>query len=195
VKILVTGFGPWDDWASNPSGDVAASLEGERIGGAEIITAVLPVVHGEDTAVALTMIEQHWPAAVVSLGLGGTSCLNVERVAVNLKGDDEPIAEGGPDAYFATLPTRAMRSAIVAGGIPARLSYHAGTFLCNHIMYSVLHHLAKSGSAIPAGFIHVPPTPDLIAAKGQISPSMSLEKIREGTVLGIENLVSFLNNV
>ena len=195
MKILVSGFEPWGDRESNPSGDVAASLEGERIAGAEIVTVVLPVLYGEDTAVLFPLIERIQPAAVVSLGLSGRPCLSVERVAVNLKQDDEPIEVGGPDAYFATLPTRSMVEEIEAGGIPAQLSYHAGRFLCNHIMYSVLHHLAKSKSSVPAGFIHVPPTPDLIAGKGQASPSMSLEMIREGTVLGIENLVSCLHNV
>jgi len=173
---------------------VAASLDGERIAEAEIVTAVIPVVHGEDTAVVFPLIEQHKPAAVLSLGLGGGPCLNVERIAVNLMREDEPIVEGCPDAFFATLPTRSMVDAIVAGGVPAKLSYSAGTFLCNHIMYSVLNYVSATGPAIPAGFIHVPPTPDLVAAQEQMAPSMSLEEIRVGTVLGIENLVDFLHN-
>jgi pyroglutamyl-peptidase len=194
LKILVTGFEPWGDRKSNPSGDVAASLDGERFGEAEIVSAVLPVVHGSDTAVTFPLIEEHQPSAVVSLGLGSSTCLNVERVAVNLKNDDEPIVAGGPAAYFATLPTRAMAEAIVAGGVPARLSYHAGTFLCNHIMYSVLHHLDEEDRAIPAGFIHLPPTPQLVVDQGQTGASMSFEKIREGTVLALVNLVSFLSS-
>ena len=194
MKILVTGFEPWGEWKSNPSGDVVASPEGKRIGVAEVVSAVLPVIHGDDTAVVFPSIEEHQPCAVVSFGLGHSICLNVERVAVNLKGDDVPIVVGGPDAYFATLPTRSIADAIVVGGVPARLSYHAGTFLCNHIMYSVLHHLSETGRAIPAGFIHVPPTPQLVVDQGQTGPGMSLEKIREGTVLALENLVSFLSN-
>ena len=86
-----------------------------------------------------------------------------------------------------------IAEAIQEGGVPAKLSYHAGTFLCNHIMYQVLHHVATEGLSILAGFIHVPPTPALVAATPE-SPSMRLEKIRVGTVLGLENLVSYLNN-
>jgi len=173
---------------------VAASLDGEKICGADIVSAVLPVVSGEDAKVSLPLIDEHQPAAVLSFGLAPTACLNVERVAVNLKKDDSPIVADGPDAYFATLPTRAMRDAIEAGGIPAKLSYHAGTFLCNHTMYSVLHYLSETNRSIPAGFIHIPPTPDLGAAEGEGAPSMALEKIREGAVLALENLVSFLSN-
>jgi len=194
LKILVTGFEPWGEWRSNPSGDAAASLDGERIGDADVVSAVLPVIHDGDTAITFPLIEKHQPSAVVSLGLGSSPCLNLERVAVNLKGDDEPIILAGPDAYFATLPTRSMADAIIDGGVPARLSYHAGTFLCNHIMYNVLHYLRETRRTIPAGFIHVPPTPQLVVGKRQIGPSMSLEIIREGTFLALENLVSFLSS-
>ena len=194
MKILVTGFEPWGKWPSNPAGDVAILLGGERIGGVEIVSALLPVEFGEDTAITLPLIEEHKPAAVVSLGLAQTSCLNVERVAVNLKNDDQAIYGTGPDAYFATLPTRAMKEAIEKVGIPSKLSYHAGTFLCNHIMFGVLHFLAVNQSDTIAGFIHVPPTPDLVAAEGKDEPSMSLEMIREGTVIGLGHLVDYLSN-
>lgn len=193
MKILVTGFEPWGDLKSNPSGDLSASLEGKRIEDAEVVSAVLPVIYGDDTAVALPLIEEYQPCAVISFGLGHSPCLNVERVAVNLKGDDVPIVVEGPDAYFATLPTRLIADAIVDGGVPSQLSYHAGTFLCNHTMYSVLHHLSETGRAIPAGFIHIPPTPQLVVDQGQTGPSMSLEKIREGAVLALKNLVKFLS--
>jgi pyroglutamyl-peptidase len=192
LKILMTGFEPWGDWDSNPSGEVAKSLDGEVIGGVEVVGAVLPVAYGEDIAIVTPLIEKLRPSAVVSLGLSRTSSLNVERVAINMKMDDQAIVSGGPDAYFATLPTRSMVEAIAAGGIPAKLSYHAGTFLCNHIMYSVLHHISQTGNAIPSGFIHIPPTPKMVREGDQQGEGMSLGVIREGTVLAVENLVGFL---
>ena len=192
MKILMTGFEPWGEWDTNPSGEVAKSLDGEVIGGVEVVGAVLPVAYGEDIAIVTPLIEKLRPSAVVSLGLSRRSELSVERVAINMKMDDQAIVSGGPDAYFATLPTRSMVEAIAAGGIPAKLSYYAGTFLCNHIMYTVLHYMAQTGISTPAGFIHIPPTPDMVREEDQRGASMSLEKIRAGTVLAVENLVGFL---
>lgn len=190
MKILLTGFEPWGDWPGNPSGEIARALDGAEIGGCRIVSEVLPVVHGEDMAKVAPLIAQVRPNAVVSLGLHGSApVLHVERVAVNLKVIEEvdhPVAPGGPAAYFATLPTRAMVGAMWEAGIPARLTYSAGTFLCNHIMYSVLHHIATRGLDIRAGFIHIPPTPELIARRGGAQASMALADIQRGVVPGIE---------
>jgi len=192
MKILITGFEPWGDLSHNPSGGLVASLDGERIGAAEILTAVLSVEYGEDTKVVFPLIDSEKPAAVLSFGLGISPCLNVEHVAINLKHDGSAITDDGPDAYFASIPTESVKDAIQAGGVPAKLSYHAGAFLCNHIMYQVIHYTQKR---IPSGFIHLPPTPALAAEQGKGGHSMSLEKMREGAVLAIENLVSFCHNL
>ena len=190
MKLLLTGFEPWADWPSNPSGDIARALDGVEIGECRIVSAVLPVAHGEDMAKVAPLIAQVQPRAVISLGLhGSASALHVERVAVNLKvieEADHPVVAGGPDAYFATLPTRAMADAMRQAGIPARVTYSAGTFLCNHVMYSVLHHIATQRLAIRAGFIHIPPTPDLIALRGGTQASMALPDIQKGVIAGLE---------
>ena len=199
MKILLTGFEPWGKWDQNPSGEAALSLHGAVVGGHEVVGVTLPVVHGEDFARVTPLIEAHCPAAVVSLGLGGGgTTLNVERVAVNLKvidggeGDepgDLPVVEGGPAAYFSTLPTRKMVASMQAAGVPARLSYSAGTFLCNHIMYQVLHYLAERRMEIPAGFVHIPALPEQVAAQGDVRGSMAMEDIRRGILAGLEAVV------
>ena len=195
-KILVTGFEPWDDWPHNPSGDIALALDGQKVGGCEIVSAVLPVVHGEDIALVKAMMATHHPLAVVSLGLhGSASVLHIERVAVNLKvieGDDLPVVAGGPDSYFATLPTRKMVTAIQEGAqVPAKLTYSAGTFLCNHIMYSTLHHVAISGVDVLAGFIHIPPTPDMVLNTGKAS--MALADMQRGVMAALQAVAENLN--
>lgn len=195
MKILLTGFEPWADWPGNPSGEVARALHGAIIGGYEIASVVLPVAHGEDMAKVVPLIAQVRPRAVISLGLhGSASVLHVERVAVNLKVIDEvdhPVVAGGPDAYFATLPTRAMADAMRQAGIPARVTYSAGTFLCNHVMYSVLHHIAIQRLDIQAGFIHIPPTPEVIALRGGTQASMALPDIQKGVIAGLEAVAKF----
>lgn len=199
AKILLTGFEPWGEWPLNPSGAVARALHGAAIGGYEVVSAVLPVVHGEDVAIVVPLIAEHRPRAVVSLGLhGGASVLHVERVAINLKVIDEadaPVAPGGPDAFFSTLPTRAMVQAMRQAGVPAKLTYSAGTFLCNHVMYSVLHHVAVHAPDIRAGFVHVPPTPDLMAERGGAQASMALADIQRGVTAGLLAVADFLNGL
>ena len=193
MKILLTGFEPWAEWSSNPSGVVAEALNGASIGGCEIVSTVLPVSHGRDIAKVASLIAEHKPAAVVSLGLhGSASALHVERVGINLKVIDDvdyPIVDGGPDAYFSTLPTRLMVRRVREADVPARLTYSAGAFLCNHILYSTLHLIAETELDTPAGFIHVPPTPELAGAS---QPSMALETIRAGVMAGIEAVAESL---
>lgn len=194
--MLLTGFEPWADWSHNPSGDVAQALDGQVIGDCRIISAILPVVHGEDMAIVKPLIEKHRPLAVVSLGLhGSASVLHVERVAVNLKvidGEDHPIVDGAPDAYFTTLPTRDMVVAIEKEAqIPAKLTYSAGTFLCNHIMYSVLHFVVSVNLNVKSGFIHIPPTPDMVLGQGKAS--MALDDIQRGVVAGLRVVAQSLN--
>jgi pyroglutamyl-peptidase len=195
-KILLTGFEPWADWTHNPSGEIAQGLNGHLIAGCEIVSAILPVVHGEDIAIVKPLIEVHTPLAVVSLGLNGSaSVLHVERLAVNLKivgGEDHPVVVGGPDAYFATLPTRQMVTAIEkAGQVGAKLTYSAGTFLCNHIMYSLLHHISELKLDIQAGFIHLPPTPDMVVGTGKAS--MALPDTQRGVATALQKIAENLN--
>ncbi|MCZ6636431.1 MAG: pyroglutamyl-peptidase I [bacterium] len=193
MKILVTGFEPWNKWDRNPSGEIAEALAGERMDGVEVVSTVLPVVHGEDIAQVVPLIQTHQPIAVVSLGLHGrASRIHVERVAINFKvvdGEDLPIVADGPAAYFATLPTREMRDAMNGVGVPAQLTYSAGTFLCNHVMYSVLHYLAEQGLDIPAGFLHLPPLPEHVAAGLCGGASMALAYTKKGVVAGLEAVV------
>jgi pyroglutamyl-peptidase len=195
-KILVTGFEPWDNWSHNPSGDIALALDGASIAGCEIVSAILPVIHGEDIAIVKPLIKKHRPVAVVSLGLhGSASVVHIERVALNLKvvdGKDFPVVQGGPDAYFATLPTREMVEEIQeAVQVPAKLTYSAGTFLCNHIMYQVLHHIDVHDLDIKAGFIHLPPTPDMVL--GTNKASMALSDIQRGVVGALQAVAKNAN--
>lgn len=86
---------------------------------------------------------------------------------------DEPVVPGGPDAYFATIPTREIVDALREQGIPAQLSYSAGTFVCNNLLYCALHESAQHDPALRCGFVHVPYLPE--QAKDGNAPSVSLE--------------------
>ena len=196
-KILLTGFEPWDNWSHNPSGEIAKALDGARIGGYDIVSAVIPVAYGEDIARVRPLMAEHRPLAVVSLGLhGSASSIHVERVAHNLRGrneEEQPICVEGPAAHFATLDPRAVARAIeTEAKVPAELTYFAGTFLCNHIMYCVLHDISQLGYPTRAGFLHLPPTPDMVLGTGRAS--MAREDTRRAVVAALEAVAATLTS-
>lgn len=208
MRILITGFEPFDNSLVNPSQQVVQRLANYPPEGFELFTAILPVDHRrgpEDLRRALDSIR---PDAVVCLGESGERGITLERVAVNLVDDpipdnsgelwvDRPIAEDGPAAYFTTLPVRVMQQAILEEGVPAELSLSAGAFLCNQIAYTLLHHLAdkRGEEKIPAGFIHLPKLPEQAAAlklarpRTALASSMSLEEAVCGLEAGLKVLV------
>jgi pyroglutamyl-peptidase len=160
TRVLLTGFEPFGNSSLNPSGEIVKAIKADNI-----ISAILPVVFGDSVQALKELIDQHKPDVVLCLGQEGRHAMTPERVGINL--DDarmvdnsgalrveQVIVEGGPDAYFSTLPVKAMVEAMKAAGVPAAVSYSAGTFVCNHIFYSLQHHL--KGRAVKSGFMHVP---------------------------------------
>ncbi|HSE06879.1 MAG TPA: pyroglutamyl-peptidase I [Methylomirabilota bacterium] len=184
--ILLTGFEPFDGDAVNPSGEVAKRLDGRVVGDRVVRSVILPVQHEAARAVMAPLLVTPALAAVVHLGLaGGRARISLERVAVNVMDYSRPDAHGqvlrdvacvpdGPPAYFSTLPVRDMLAALHAEGIPAAISNTAGTYLCNDISYTTLHALDQRTPAIPAGFIHVPFLPSMVAGHDLEEPSMDV---------------------
>ena len=167
MKILVTAFDPFGGAETNSSLEVLESLP-ERVGPAELEKLVLPTVFGEAARLAEAAAEKLRPEAVVCLGqAAGRKGITPERAALNLmdaerpdnagnRPTDEPVVHGGPAAYFSTLPVKAMADAIRAAGVPAAVSSTAGTFVCNSLMYAMLHYAASRSPGLPCGFVHVP---------------------------------------
>ena len=184
--ILLTGFEPFDGDTVNPSGEVAKQLDGRVIGDCVVRSVILPVQHEAARAVVAPLLETPGLVAVVHLGLaGGRARISLERVAVNVMDYSRPDAhgqllrdvacvEGGPAAYFSTLPLREILAALSAEGIPAAISNTAGTYLCNDTLYTTLDALARRGHSIPAGFFHVPFLPSMVTAHGLDEASMDL---------------------
>ena len=153
-KILFTGFEPFDGAATNPSWD-AVSLLPEEIDGCRISRILLPVEYDSVGSLLDAAIAKEQPDAVICVGqAGGRSAITPEMVAINLKDasipdnagisyDGVPILEGAPAAYFATIPVKSIAATIREAGIPASVSYTAGTYVCNSLMY----HLDASAGA------------------------------------------------
>ena len=210
-RVLVTGFGPYGNTPTNPAEAVAKALHGTRIESAEVVAHIVPCVFFEAIESAATAIGEVEPELVVMLGeFGGRAMITVERIAQNL--DDaarygladnagkspveERIAEDGPAAYYATLPIRAIVKALRAEGIPADLSDAPGTLVCNHLMYGVLHHIARSALPIRAGWIHLPALPSVAALETNLGmPSMTVETSRTGVEIAIRTALAHTEDV
>lgn len=200
-RILITGFGDWAGSSANPAKAVAEALDGTAIAGVSINAVIAPSIFAEMVKVVTDAIDQLAPEMVVMMGeFGGRSMLTVERLAQNLidatrynMGDlanvrpqGVPVVPGGPVAYYATLPIRAMVQAMRQVGIPADISDTAGTFGCNLLMYGVLHYIAQHKLPIRAGWIHLPALPVTAALEKNLGmPSMSVETQVEGVKAAI----------
>ena len=190
MKILLTAFEPFGGESVNPAQEAAALVKDE-ICGARIVKISVPVVFGKSVETVCTAIERERPDAVLCIGqAGGRFALTPERVAINMddaripdnEGNqpvDRPIAADGPPAYFATLPIKAMAGAIRRAGIPSAVSNSAGTYVCNHLMYGVLHYLAQCHPEIRGGFLHVPYLHEQVLNRPNI-PSLSGTEIAAG---------------
>jgi pyroglutamyl-peptidase len=184
--ILVTGFRPFGPYAVNPSEELAKAVDGRRIAPWAVRGTVLPVDHAEACRQVAALLDEADPRAILHLGLApGRARLALERVALNVldfrlpdaegrQPHDLPCVPGGPVAYWSRLPLPAMLEALLARGIPAYVSDTAGTYLCNQVMYWTLHELDRRGASLPAGFLHVPLLPGMVAAAGVDLPSMDL---------------------
>ncbi|MCL4424855.1 MAG: pyroglutamyl-peptidase I [Firmicutes bacterium] len=196
-KVLLTGFEPFGGDDVNPALEASRKLTGWTQGEALVVTRAIPVVFGEAIATLAAAIEEEKPDAVISVGqAGGRAHISLERVAINVndarmadnagnRPEDQPIDPKGPVAYWSTLPIKAIVRALQESGIPAAVSNSAGTYVCNHLFYGLMHYLAKEGLSLPAGFIHIPLLPEQ-AAKKPGQPSMSLDLVVRALQLAIE---------
>ncbi len=184
-RILVTGFEPFGGSAMNPSQQVVERLSGDCWPGLRLQTAILPVDGQAGPARLLQVVDDCQPDVVLCLGEASRrAVVSIERVALNLKDyriadnagqmvTDEPVIVGGPAAYFVTLPVRRLQAAVQSAGVPVELSLSAGAYLCNQVLYTLLHRLEGSGAL--GGFVHLPALPEQVAMGREMMPSMSLE--------------------
>ncbi|MED3497758.1 pyroglutamyl-peptidase I [Brevibacillus agri] len=198
--ILVTGFDPFGGEPINPAWESVKRLADVRSERYCIETRQVPTVFGKSIELLQQAIRETEPDLVFCIGqAGGRPDITVERVAINVndaripdnEGNqpiDTPIVEGGPAAYWSTLPIKAMVKEMRANGIPASVSQTAGTFVCNHLFYGLMHTLAQQNAAIRGGFLHIPYLPEQ-AAKHPGQPSMSVETIAKGLQVAIETAV------
>ena len=191
-KLLITGFEPFGGENINPSWDAVRALPDE-VGEYVLTKLSIPVVYGEAAERVIEAADELLPDAIISVGqAGGRAAITPELVAINLrhaktpdnKGNepkDEDIINGGEAAHFSTIPTRKIAEAIDLIGIPSQVSYSAGTYVCNDVLYTLLD--KYKDKSVKVGFIHVP-----YSTEQNKEPSMKIDDIVKGLTVAIENL-------
>ncbi|MDZ4282167.1 MAG: pyroglutamyl-peptidase I [Hydrogenophaga sp.] len=192
-KILLTGFDAFGGATLNPSWLAVKALHGRQILGHTVVAAQLPTVFDASLKTLNALLKQHQPALVICVGqAGGRKAISLERVAINVNDApiadnaggqpvDTPVKPGAPAAHFTSLPIKAMLTALQTEGIAVEVSQTAGTFVCNHVFYGLMHELAtrRALKHTRGGFIHVPWLPE------QGTPNMPLEDIVRGLRLAV----------
>ncbi|GAA0490502.1 pyroglutamyl-peptidase I [Streptomyces sp. NPDC046215] len=190
TRVLLTGFEPFDGESVNPSWQAVRAVADTPPAGIDITAVQLPCVFGAALDTLREAVTRTDPDLVLCVGqAGGRPDLTVERVAVNIddarlpdnagaRPVDEPVVPGGPAAYFATLPVKRCVAALREAGLPASVSQTAGTFVCNHVFYGLMHLAATERPALRGGFVHVPYAPGQVTDRAL--PSLPVAVTAEG---------------
>lgn len=193
-KLLITGFDPFDGASINPSWE-AVKLLPEQIGDWRLTKLEIPTVYGLAAQTVLDAANDLQPDAIICVGqAGGRDAVTPETYGVNLRhariADNAgnkplatPIVQGAPASYLASLPVHDMVRAVRAQGLPCRASYSAGRFVCNDLLYTLLHHYQSTNTKV--GFVHIPYLPEQ-AKDG--TPSLSLESLIAALIAAIREI-------
>ncbi|QRG70090.1 pyroglutamyl-peptidase I [Brevibacillus choshinensis] len=195
--VLVTGFDPFGGETINPAWESVKRLADASSADYKIVVRQIPTVFDRSLEHLYAAIEETKPDLVLCIGqAGGRTDITVERVAINVndaripdnEGNqpiDTPVVQGGPAAYWSTLPIKAIVKELREKGVPASVSQTAGTFVCNHLFYGLMHVIATKHPSIRGGFIHIPYLPEQ-AARLSGQPSMAVETIVSGLRVAID---------
>jgi pyroglutamyl-peptidase len=197
-KLLLTGFVPFLDFPVNPTEKIVNHLDGNTIGGYHIYGRILPVDFSESAEQCIKHFELIQPEVVILLGLAaGRTKITPERIAINcldgecdnrgVRMEDEPIEIDGPAGYFSTLPIRRFVNVLNENGFPAQISNTAGTYLCNNVMYAMLHKIHQENLNVRAGLVHIPASHDMAVQKPSL-PSWSEKDLEQAVIWMIKAL-------
>ncbi len=204
-RIVVTGFEPFAHGSENPTLEVLAQLRSSNDIDGELTTVQMPVDSGIIAELTSAKLDALRPDVWISLGVApGLAVVAVERIAANVMDfpipdnvgaqyGGEPVFEGAPAGRLATLPVKAIASELRAAGIPAKVSNSPSTYLCNQMMYTVLHLVAEKKMATRAGFIHVPAHPSFVAKQVYPlteMPSMSIDLMADAVKKAIRTALA-----
>ncbi len=204
-RVLLTGFDPFGGETVNPSWEAVRRLDQQTVRGHQVVALQLPTCFGQSLRALRTALARYTPVLVICVGqAGGRSRVSLERVAINIDDAriadnagkqpvDKPVIRGAPAAYFSTLPIKAQLRALQAAGLPAEISQTAGTFVCNHVFYGLMHAL-RDTPQVRGGFVHIPFLPEQAVAHAG-APSLGLDVIVASLALIVDTALALRRDV
>ncbi|TFG32181.1 pyroglutamyl-peptidase I [Candidatus Thorarchaeota archaeon] len=200
AKILVTGFEPFNGFTINPSEEVAKALDGKRINHHSVIGLVLPLDYKNALGILDKSLEKHKPDYVLCCGQANRAVITIERIAINMLSMNRPdnydntpetdvINHEGPAAYISNLNPHNLVKILKEKEIPADVSYCAGAYGCNWLLYNVMQRIQEGTSEAQATFIHLPPLPSQAIQKDMMTlATMPLDVLINALITIIESL-------
>ena len=195
MKILITCFDPFNQETVNPAYLAVSKLRNTYD---DIILTKLeiPTSFSHSFEILSQELNNDYDAVIMVGQAGGRKEISLEKVAINyidakiadndgLVISHQAINSNGKEAYFTTLPILKLLSDLEKESIPAKISYSAGTFVCNYLMYKTLEHFNTTNTKV--GFIHVPYIKEQI--KDDKTPYMDLDMITKA----LETIIKGLN--
>lgn len=200
MSILITGFEPFGGESINPSWQVVQFFQNRKYADHTVHAYCLPTAFGSSLQMLDALMATHQPNLVLCIGqAAGRSAISIERIAINIDDAriadnlgaqpiDEPVIKEAPTAYFSTLPIKAIVQELQKAGIPAEISNSAGTFVCNHVFYGLMHHVSEYRDT-KAGFVHIPYLPEQ-AVNHKNAPSMALADVIQAIEIIIQTSIT-----
>lgn len=199
-KVVITGFEPFDGSSVNPSEELVKSVDGKQIGGYQIVGKVIPLDYSKGLDIAKRAITEHEPKFILCCGQANRAAITLEFVGLNVRSTEREdnygnkpetpvIKPSAPAAYFSTIDVHRIANVLKKKGIPAGVSYHAGTYGCNWLLFSLLDWLSTSDLDIKMAFVHMPPLPGQAIEMNKLDlATMPLDTITKAIEIIIESL-------
>jgi pyroglutamyl-peptidase len=194
-KILITAFEPYDVWSSNSSWLTLVELTKELPDVVDVTTRLYPVDFGRVRERLSADLESGFDIAIHLGQAPGAAEIQLEKLAINVasespNGPFRKLVPDGPTAIESNLPMDQFASTLRAVGIPASVSFHAGTYLCNGIFYLSQYTAQQAAMSTRCGFIHLPLDPSQTANCGVPTPSMPAKFMALGLRIILEEIAN-----
>ncbi|MGV3484210.1 MAG: pyroglutamyl-peptidase I [Planctomycetaceae bacterium] len=188
TRILLTAFEPYDRWSENSSWLALVELTSWLEPRSQVVTRRYPVdLQAASDRLRKDLLDRYDYA--IHLGQSpGSAVLRIETTGLNLRTDGTPLIEGAPAAYITPIAVHPMRDQLLANRIPAEVSHHAGTYLCNAVMYLSQHFSAQLSLPTRSVFLHLPLAPGQVAASASTMPSAGTAMMAKALSLVIHAL-------
>jgi pyroglutamyl-peptidase len=177
--VLITAFEPYDRWSENASWLALVELTRELPTNPRIVTRRYPVDFDKARARLAEDLAADYDVALHLGQAPGIGRVHLEQIGLNVGGlaqqtpdQFQPLVNDGPAAYRSALPLQRWAADVRETGVPCQVSFHAGTYLCNAVLYLSHYFSEQQKLKTKSAFIHLPLAPQQVLADRQDLASM-----------------------